>query len=108
MHVCTYIYLFIIREPTPDAAGSVRVNAKERNKKERQRIRAKERKGIEAQGAKPPTPTRGIDAFTGGEEQNEKLKKKKKETGRGAQTQLPYTLRSPLTTRKDHTHTHTS
>ena len=32
----TYLYLFIIRESTPATAWSVRINAKERDKKERQ------------------------------------------------------------------------
>ena len=65
--------------------GSARVNAKERDKKERRGRRAKERKGIEAQRAKPPTPTRAIDALRGDIEQNEK-EKKKRETGRGTPT----------------------
>ena len=70
-------------------AGSARVNAKERDKKKRQWRRAKERKGIEVQRAKPPTPTGAIDALIWNEEQNEKQKKEKKETGPGYITQQP-------------------
>ena len=73
------------------------------NAKEKQGRRAKERKGTEAQKAKTPTPTRVIDALIGDGEQNEKQKNKKKETVRGPSTQLPWTLRSPPTTRRDHT-----
>ena len=54
------------------------VNAKERDKYERQGRRAKERKGIKAQRAKPPTLTRAIGALIEDENQNEKQKKKKK------------------------------
>ena len=79
----------MIREPTPDTVGSERVNAKERNKKERRGRRAKERKGIGAQRAKPPTPTRVNDALIGDKEQKEKQKNKKKETGRGPQPSYP-------------------
>ena len=43
------------------------VNAKERDKKEKQG-RAKKRKGIEAQKAKPPTPNLAIYALTGDKE----------------------------------------
>ena len=53
----------------------MRVNAKEREKKERQVRRVKEKKGIEAQKVKPHTPTRAIDELIGDEEQNEKQKK---------------------------------
>ena len=45
---------------------------------ERQGRRAKKRKGIESHRAKPPTPSRAIDALIGDEEQNKKQKKKKK------------------------------
>ena len=63
----------------------------------------KERKGIEVQRAKPPTPTRAIDVLIGNEEQNEKYKRKKKETESELLTQLPWTLSSSPTTRTDHT-----
>ena len=69
-----FIYLFIIRKPTPDNAGSARVNAKERYKKERRGRRAKEWKGIAAQMGELPTPTRSIDALIGDEQQNKKKK----------------------------------
>ena len=73
------MYLFIKREPSPATAGSARVNAKEQEGK------AKE-KGIEAQSVKPPTPTWTTDALIGDEEQSEKQKMKKKETGSGPLT----------------------
>ena len=40
--------------------------------------RAKEKKGVEAQKVKPPTPILAIDALIGDEEQNENRKKNKK------------------------------
>ena len=46
--------------------GVARINAKERDKKERQGRRTKKRKGIEAS----PTPSRATDALIGDEEQN--------------------------------------
>ena len=51
-------------------------------RKNRKVRRAKKRKGIEAQRAKPPTPSQATDTQIGNEEQNEKQKKnkKKKET----------------------------
>ena len=48
--------------------GSARTNDKEREKKEGDVRRAKKRKEIEAQRAKPPTPTQAIDALIGDEE----------------------------------------
>ena len=87
------------RIPTPNTAGWLHINAKERDKKERQGRRAKKRKGIVAQKVKPSTPIREIDALIGHEEQNEKQKKeKKKETGSGSPNQLPWTIWPPLTT----------
>ena len=47
--------------------GSARVNAKQR-----QGRRAKERKGIETQRAKPPTSARAIDPLIGDKEQKER------------------------------------
>ena len=81
------IYLFIREIPNPATARSVRVNAKEREKKERKVRRAKKRKGIEAQRAKLSISTRTTDALTGNEEKNEK---EKKETGSGSPTHLPW------------------
>ena len=49
----------------------MRINAKERDKKERRVRRAKKRKGTEAEMVIPPTPTRAIDALIG-EKQNGK------------------------------------
>ena len=48
------------------------INAKEREKKEREARRAKKRKGIEALRVKHPTPSRATDALIGDEEQNRK------------------------------------
>ena len=67
----------------------MRTNAKEREKMERQVRRAKKTKGIEAQRAKHPTPSRTNDALIGDEEQNGKRENKKKET---EQIQNPATL----------------
>ena len=65
--------------------GSARIKAKERKKKERQVRRAKKRKGIEEQRAKPSTPSQATDAHIGIEEQSGKQKKNKmKETGNGS------------------------
>ena len=89
------IYLFIRqRRNTATAAGSVRINAKERQVR-----RAKEKKGFEAQ-VKPPTPTWASDTFIGYEEQNEK--QKNKETGSWPPTQLPWTVRLPPMAHMDH------
>ena len=57
------------------------------------------KKEVEAQKVEPPTPTRATDALIG----DEKQKKGEKEIGRGPPTQLSWTIRSPLTTRTDHT-----
>ena len=46
---------------------------------EKTREKSLERKGIEAQRAKPPTPTRAIDELIGDEEQNEKTRKRNKQ-----------------------------
>ena len=54
--------------PNPYTAVSARMNAKERDKKERKVRRVKIRKGIEAQRVKHPTPSRATDALTGEEE----------------------------------------
>ena len=49
-----------------------------------------EKKGRKGERAKPPTLIQTIDLFIRGEEQNEK--RKKKETGSGLPTQLPWTI----------------
>ena len=72
------IITFIIREATPATAELARINAKER-----QGRRAKKRKGIEAQRAKPPTPTRAIDVLIRDDEQ------KKKKQGAAPQSSYP-------------------
>ena len=75
------MYLLFIRQVRNHAtAGSVCTNAKER---------AKQKKGIETQSVKSPTPTQKTDVLIGGEEQNE--------------TQLPWTIRASLTTHRIHT-----
>ena len=58
--------------------GSARINAKEREKKERRVRRANKRKGIDAERVKPSTSSREIYALLGGKEQNGKQNKKKK------------------------------
>ena len=65
-----------VRASTP-RKGSECINYQER----RVRI-AKKRKGIGALRVKPPTPSLGIDALIGDEEQNGKQKQEKKETER--------------------------
>ena len=80
-----FIYLFIYllyRDLHSSTAGSPRINAKERDKKDRQGRRTKKRKVLEAQRAKPQIPSWAIDAFIKEEEQN-RTGKKNKETGNG-------------------------
>ena len=59
----------------PANPGSARINAKERDKKEKQVTKAKKKNGIKVQRMKPPAPTPVIDTFIGDEEQNGKQKK---------------------------------
>ena len=59
-------------------AGSVRTNAKEREKKERQARRAKKNQEIHGQRIKPPLPTRVIDGLIGDKQQNRKEKEEKR------------------------------
>ena len=55
-------------------------------------------------GRKPSIPFLAIDAVIGEEEQNRKQKEEQnKEKGSGPPTQMNKTIRSPLTTRIDHT-----
>ena len=56
----------------------MRINAKERKKKEGQVRRAKKRKGIEEQMVKPSTLTQAIYSLRGEKEENGKQKKNKK------------------------------
>ena len=95
-----FIYLFIIREPTPATGWLARVNAKERQVKRAK----KNKKGAGAQMAKLLTSTRAIVALIADEEQDKNRKKnKKKEIGSRPPAQLPWTIRSPPTNRRDHT-----
>ena len=64
-------FIFIKQKPTTATMGLARINAKKRNKKERSEKR-EERKGIEAQRAKHPSPSRVTDALIGDEEENRK------------------------------------
>ena len=80
-YIYIYVYLFIYllgNYLNPITAGSARINAIEREKKERNVRRVKKRKGIEAQRVKPPTPSQAIDALRGEEKQNGKQKKVKR------------------------------
>ena len=52
----------------------MRINVKERDKKERQARGPQNGKGLEVERMKPPTTTRAIDALIGDEEKNGKLK----------------------------------
>ena len=65
-----FIYLFIRQIPNSTTAGSTCINAKEREKKERQVRRTK----MSIAQRMKPTPTRAIDALIADEEQNGKLK----------------------------------
>ena len=58
---------------------SARVNAEERDKRERKVRRRKKKKGIEAQRARSPTQTQAIDALKWDEEQNEKREERNRE-----------------------------
>ena len=52
-------------------------------------MKTEKKKGIEAQGVKPSTPSQANDALIGdGEQTGKQKKKKKKETGRVSPTQL--------------------
>ena len=78
-------------------AGSMRINAKEREKNE-------EKEREQGKWPKPPIPTRAVNVLIGAEEQNGKQKKTiMRETYSGTPTQLPCPIWSPLTTRKDRT-----
>ena len=92
--LCTYIciFLLIIWEPTSATIGLVHINPKDREKNERQVRIVKKRKGIKAQKVKSPTPSWAIDVLIGNEEQIRKQENKKKETGSGSPTQLPWTI----------------
>ena len=88
----------------PSTAGSARTNAQQREKKESEK--SKEKKRIEAQRVKHPTPPQAIDAHMGEERtketgsgppikaidaltgQEEQKEKQKKETGSGPPTQI--------------------
>ena len=52
---------------------------------------------------KHPIPSRAIDAFIGDEEQNGKQKRTKERNREWSPTQLPWTIQSPPTTRRDPT-----
>ena len=72
---------------SPATAGSGRINAKERGKKEGRVRRAKKSKGIETHRLKPSTPSQADDAYIGDEERTGEQKKRK--TGSGSSTRLP-------------------
>ena len=60
LFIYLFIYLFIIREPTLATVGSTRVNVKEREVR-----RAKEKKWIETERAKAPTPAQAMERWRG-------------------------------------------
>ena len=90
MYRITYIYLFIIREPTRCHAPTPRREWKDGKKR------------IEAQQAKP-RPSIPANYALIDEEQTGKEERTKKETGNWSPTHLPWSLRSPPTTYRDHT-----
>ena len=65
--------------------------------------KSEEKKGIEAQSVKPPTPSQATDACTGDEKHNGKQKKENRKKQSGSSTQLLRTISSRHTTRMDHT-----
>ena len=89
MSLFIYLFIFIIRKPIPDNAGSARINAKERKAR-----RGKERRRIEAQRVKHPTPS-----FRGGAHQcrgkrqegkkSEKSEGEKRDRGTKGETSNP-------------------
>ena len=80
-----WIYIYLLHyNLNPDTAGSASINAKE-IEKERKVRRVKKRKWIEAQRAKPSTPSQAINAHIGNEKQNGNPKKKQ-----GASPQSSY------------------
>ena len=74
-----------------------RTRAKKGNKKER--VRRAKKNVTEEERGKPLAPTRVTDALIRDEEQTGK---KKKDTVSGHQPQVPWTIRSPPTTPRDH------
>ena len=61
-----------------------------------------EEKVIEAQRVKPPTAALAIDALIGDEQTEKKEEIKQRKRVSAPPTQLPWTIRSPCTTRMDH------
>ena len=95
--------LFIITgEPTLTTVSSTCINTKEKEKKKKQMREAKKRKGFEAHRVKHPTPSWAINALIGNEEPNGKQEEKKKETGSGSQTRLPWIIQSLPMMHRDH------
>ena len=101
-YITKFIYINVLGNYLNRATtGSAHINAKERDKKERKVRGAKKRKGIEAQRVKHPNPSRVTDAPIGDEKQNGNKRTKRKRSG--SPTQLPWTIQSPPTTRRDNT-----
>ena len=83
------------KEAAAVTAVSVRINAKEREKKERKVRIVKKMKGIDAERVKYSTAFQATDALIGDEEQNGKQKRtKRKKQGAGPQPiySVPFTL----------------
>ena len=70
-----------MRIPTPAISGLARINAKEKDMKDRE--------GIETE-AKSPTPIQAIEELIGDEEQNENQKKKEEKMKQGTGPQPSY------------------
>ena len=86
--------LFIRLQHTPSIAGSALTIAKKRDKKEKKVRRAKIRNEIEAQRAKPRTPTQVIDELIGDEEQTGERKPKRRKRKKQGMASNPATTRA--------------
>ena len=72
IYIFFFLLLFLSFFIYSNTVGSVRINVKEREEKEKQVRRVKKRKGVEAQRVKHPTLSRANNALIGKEEQNGK------------------------------------
>ena len=109
VYVCYIIYfiihLFIIfirvlRNPRYCGIGAhQRQGNREEGKTSKEREKRKE---IEAQRGKHPTSSRVTNALIGDEVQNGNQKRTKRKNESGSPIQLPWTIQSTPTTRRDH------
>ena len=93
------MYLKPTLKPNSTIAGSTRINAKKRQKEKMSGNSDENERDQGAQWAKPPTPTRAIDAFKW---EKNRRKKKREEIWSGLPAEFPWTIWLPLTTHIDH------